>query len=204
MPAVRFAPAAYTPSPTCSLSTLPSSPGVMTPPYAYSQMSAMPSGPVTFHPLLVNYNPELRFDVTLPWQNIRGSNQGVFYESATRPEVAELHILHPHLVKHGWVLTITKPADVPYLRVCDVFEGIYRGLRETAAQRDYDSLPPDAQAAVGQAFVGRYSRMPDARSVTQEKHKGLKRVDFLTRGMRFTFAGLAPSKTPGYYDLTIA
>ncbi|KAJ7480093.1 hypothetical protein B0H11DRAFT_2026502 [Mycena galericulata] len=195
-----------TPSPTYSSTSLPSSYGPLTPPQnafnAYLPMTGMAG---MAHPAL-QYSgqpPQLRFDVTLPPQNVKPSSStmspNVLYENATAPPVASIVLVHPRLL---WEITI-RPSDGNYVRVCDVLAEIYKSLRQQATGSDYDALPSRAaQTEVTAAFTRRWTRIPDPAAKTIEKSKGLKRVDFL--GNTVTFAGISKSQSgPNHWNLLL-
>ncbi|KAJ7767515.1 hypothetical protein DFH07DRAFT_808771 [Mycena maculata] len=197
---VHFPP---TPSPSYTVTSLPSSYGPVTPPQnTYLPMTGMPA----IHPVLefTGCAPPLSFDVTLPVQNVKPSTNifspNILYENATAPAVASLVITHPRLL---WDITI-RPSEGKCVRVCDVLSGIYTSLRQQASGTDYESLPSHtAKSEVTAAFARRWMRIPDPAAKSVEKSKGLKRVDFL--GSTVTFGGLSRSQSgPNYWNLVLA
>jgi len=96
----------------------------------------------------------------------------------------------PHL---PWTITIL-PANTKHVTVRDVFDGIYRSLRLTALEAEFQCLPSEAKHRVNNAYIRRYKRIDDSETRQLEKNKGLKRVDFLEE--RTVFTGLS-STTEG-------
>ncbi|KAJ6573961.1 hypothetical protein DFH09DRAFT_1151563 [Mycena vulgaris] len=198
-----------TPSPSYSMSSLPSSHGPLTPPQgafnAYLPFAAG-GGPTAPHPILA-FNaaraPSIFFDVSLPPQNIQLQPPlvlaSILGEHATFPGAPSLVLVHPRL---PWEIII-RPAEGKYVRVCDVLAGIYSALRKDASGADYAGLPSRAaQNEVNAAFARRWMRMPDMGAKTIEKNKGLKRVDFLGAGL--VFCGLIKSqKGPNCWELVL-
>ncbi|KAJ7785707.1 hypothetical protein B0H16DRAFT_1294095 [Mycena metata] len=205
---VRFAEnVAYTatPSPSYSVSSLPSSYGPWTPPNAFNGNMPLSASAPMLHPMLGFAGPEpnVVFDVTLPTINIRPMKNiphSVLMEEATFPRVPSLVLTHPRLF---WTITVEPSDGGNWVLVRDVFNAIYASLRQQASAGEYDRLGSDVQRQVTKAFSKRYARMPNAQSQTLEKSKGLKRVDFL--GSMVTFMGLTPSQIgPNYWELVLA
>ncbi|KAJ7037501.1 hypothetical protein C8F04DRAFT_1180547 [Mycena alexandri] len=202
---VRFAESvgyAATPSPSHSVSSLPSSYGPWTPPNAFN--GNLPLGAPMLHPVLSFAGPEpnVAFNISLPVANIRPMKNiapSVLLEDATFPRLPSLVLTHPRLF---WTITV-EPAEGNFVLVRDVFNAIYTSLRQQASAAEYERLGSEAQRQVTKAFTKRYSRMPNAQSQTFEKSKGLKRVDFL--GSMVTFMGLNQSQMgPNCWDLVLA
>ncbi|KAF7320138.1 hypothetical protein MKEN_00798300 [Mycena kentingensis (nom. inval.)] len=195
----------FTPSPSYSVSSLPSSSGPMTPPFQYQPMVAAPHPHLVLQPTGHN-TPNLLYNVSLPAANVVPSKinahmpQSVMLESATSPALSSVRIVHPRLGTK-WAIVVT-PASGNFVRVADVLEGIYASLRQNASSADYDCLPEHAKKEVTAAFQRRYHQMPDPTMQQMEKHKGLKRVDFL--GATVAFHGLVPSTAvPGAFELCV-
>ncbi|KAJ7922936.1 hypothetical protein B0H13DRAFT_1194682 [Mycena leptocephala] len=190
-----------TPSPSYSVTSLPSSYGPFTPPQnAFNAYLPSATG-VALHCVLASGpNPYLFFDVTLPHQNVKlnpNIPSRVLYEPATTPPLPSLVILNSDL---RWRITI-QPMEGKFVRVIDVLSGIYTSLRQQATSSDFEALPPIAQRAVTAAFTHRWTRIPDHSAKAVERSKGLKRVDFL--GGKVTFAGLSPSQMGNCWTLTV-
>ncbi|KAJ7071355.1 hypothetical protein C8F01DRAFT_429975 [Mycena amicta] len=197
-----------TPSPSYSVTSLPSSYGPMTPPetaYPYLPMVGVPS----LHRVLqfAGPTPHLIFNATLPAANVvpsklnMGMQPSVLLEPATTPPLPTITLVSPRL--GSWKI-IVKPADgFSFVRVCDVLQCIYASLRQAASGADFERLPNvHAKQEVTKAFAKRYGSMPDAAKQQAEKSKGLKRVDFL--GSTVFFAGVTPStQVPNAFDLLL-
>ncbi|KAJ6627002.1 hypothetical protein B0H10DRAFT_1780465 [Mycena sp. CBHHK59/15] len=178
-----------TPSPTFSSNSLPSSYGPLTPPPFNSNQYLPANGVPMIHPTLAPATPMpyLLFDVTLPAENVKPSpnarlSQGIIFEAATSPPLPSILVVHPQIPR--WPIIIT-PSEGKYVRVCDVLAGIYKSLRTSAGEADFQALPASAQAEVTAAFKRRFQRMPDPASMKLENKKGLKWVDFLGSAVRF-------------------
>jgi len=180
-----------TPSPTFSSMSLPSSSGPRTP------LSAAGSS-LTGHALAkIHYalginqpSPLLKYDVSYPPStiipNVPTLPPHVISEPATTPPVPSMVIRCPHL---PWKITIL-PTNTKHVTVRDVFEGIYRSLRLTVLEAEFQCLTSaEARHSVNNAYILRYKRIDDSEARQLEKSKGLKRVDFL--GERTVFTGLS-------------
>ncbi|KAF7306459.1 hypothetical protein MIND_00437100 [Mycena indigotica] len=206
-PDEAYYPFPSTPSPSYSVSSLPSSTGPTTPPqptYPYLPL-AIASG--STHRVLQPHH--LVWRVVLPTANVlpskvnAGMPQHVLFEPATNPPLPALTIVHPRL--GSWRIEVTpKPGSGSVVRVCDVLEGVYTSLRQGAAEADFKNLPSKvAQQEVTKAYARRYSNIPDPAAQIVEQKKGLKRVDFL--GKCVNWVGVVPSTTvPGAFELILA
>ncbi|KAF9052144.1 hypothetical protein BJ165DRAFT_1341070 [Panaeolus papilionaceus] len=99
-------------------------------------------------------------------------------EPATSPPVASIRVRHPTLPWEMVVLPSSKA--FPFVSVRDFIEGLYRSLRQSVLQPEYESVPyPEIRKVIDSSFSRRVSRhaTPTARSL--EHTKGVKRVDFL-------------------------
>ncbi len=79
----------------------------------------------------------------------------------------------------------------PFVTVANVLEQIYSFLRTNVSEKECNKmqLAPPALKNVYRAFHERYRRIMDPVALTEERDKGLKRVDFLQG--HDTFMGLA-------------
>ena len=177
-----------TPSPTFSSMSLPSSGGPRTP---LSAAGSSVAGHVLarIHPLLgiTQPSPMLNYDVSqLPSTiklNVLTIPPHVFNEPATTPPIPSMVIRCQHL---PWKITIL-PTNTKHVTVRDVFDGIYRSLRHTVLEAEYQCLPSaEAKYSVNNAYNRRYKRINDPRVRELEKSKGPRRVDFLGEHTHFT------------------
>ncbi|KAJ7651988.1 hypothetical protein DFH06DRAFT_1331207 [Mycena polygramma] len=190
-----------TPSPSYSVSSLPSSYGPYTPP---QNNAYLPGAAFTTHPVLgwAGPTPYLSFDVTLPHGNVQPTKNippSVLHEQATSPPLSSLVLVHPSL---PWQIAVhaTRGRAVT---VSDVLSGIYTSLRQQASAAEYGSLTPVRQKEVTAAYTRRWTRMPNPSGQAVEKAKGLKRVDFL--GPTVAFAGISQSQMgPNCWNLLLA
>ncbi|KAJ7630387.1 hypothetical protein FB45DRAFT_866885 [Roridomyces roridus] len=196
-----------TPSPSHSISSLPSSYGPMTPPdnaFAYLPMTVPVVGPPVLHPVLQftgqTPHPHVYFDVTFPVENIMVQSKLSVQDCATSPPVQSMLLVHPRLL---WQIEIRCAPGMRYIRVCDVLKGIYEGLRTGVQGQVYEGLPDGTRQQVSSAFISRWQRMPNPKMQVEERKKGLKRVDWLEQG-RVTFAGLRPQNEPNHWLLVLS
>ncbi|KAJ3986325.1 hypothetical protein F5890DRAFT_1504501 [Lentinula detonsa] len=104
----------------------------------------------------------------------------------------------------AWRITVVPhPAsNVAYVTVLDVLHGIYRYLRSTSSERNFQALSPDKQRRVTNAYNYRWQRcqIPAEREVEQKK--GVKEIDFLADST--VFWGLSPTKELGTWKLEVS
>ncbi|KAH7908536.1 hypothetical protein BJ138DRAFT_1174138 [Hygrophoropsis aurantiaca] len=214
-----YSPAPSTPSPSHSISSLPSSSGPLTPPqnefkllYSPSKIPAspLPSGFVAIHPLLA-FDPFVQptpYILAQPPHTIKYTS--ALAESATTPPLPRLTLLSPAL---PWALVIDANTDADgkvgakgmgFVTVWQVLEALYRFLRRPVTTAEYASLPSDvARAHVGEAFHARWSSVRGKDESREEYSKGVKRVDFLMEKLRFM--GLSCTKQgPDVWTLNVA
>ena len=179
-----------TPSPTFSSMSLPSSGGPRTPVSAAG--SGIAGHVARIHPLLgvARPSPMPKYDVSQPLSTIKPNvlcvPPHVLNEPATTPPIPSMVIRCPHL---PWTITIL-PTTTKHVTVRDVFDGIYRSLRQAVLEAEFQCIPSDdAKYSVNNAYTRRYNRVDDPQTRELEKRKGLKRVDFL--GERTLFTGLS-------------
>ena len=178
-----------TPSPTFSSMSLPSSGGPRTPvPAAGFSVAGYVA---RIHPLLgiIQPSPMLNYDVSqLPSTikfNVLTIPPHVLNEPATNPPIPSMIVRCQRL---PWKITIL-PTNTKHVTVRDVFDGIYRSLRHTVLEAEFQCLPAEAIYSVNNAYSRRYKRISDPRVRELEKSKGLKRIDFL--GEHTLFTGLS-------------
>lgn len=184
-----------TPSPSWTVTSLPSTTGPVTPPNAgYGRqlpMSPMqyqaPSGlPAQPHPILsaVHQTP-LAYDVSLPAVTASITDPKLslfaFSQPATEPALPYLEITHPRL---PWKLVIQPSVSKsPIVTVADVLAGIHAALRTSVTGPEFqaagsDPMDPGRPARITDAYRNRCARVPHE-SRNKELKKGLKRIDFL-------------------------
>ncbi|KAF7967794.1 hypothetical protein HWV62_32977, partial [Athelia sp. TMB] len=193
-----------TPSPSFSISSLPSSDGPLTPPSPFPHPAALPKGAVVPHSLLAFDHgvPAIAFDVSLPTPAVTNAARPTPLSAA---QLADPAVFPPapalHLVSAlPWTLTVTPDAH-PYVTVLDVLRALYNALRIPASRGEFAKETAAAQAAIGAAFHARVARDPATHA--GEREKGLKRVDFLQGRNRFL--GLSSTKLgPHVWALNLA
>ncbi|KAI9458763.1 hypothetical protein HD554DRAFT_2139124 [Boletus coccyginus] len=202
----------YSPSPSLSESSLPSSgesSGPRTPPQNNYALLPLPNGPVAIHPLLAfhPYVPSIIYNVSLLPNtlapNVHASPQSlttrVLDEPATQPAMHTMTLVINQL---PWRLT-TKPTK-HYVSVRDLLEALYCFLRHPVLPSEYNMLPMQAlKDEVSTAFHNRCGSAPSTAAADEQYKKGVKRVDFL-RG-RTRFMGLSSTKVgPNVWTLNLA
>ncbi|ESK98178.1 hypothetical protein Moror_357 [Moniliophthora roreri MCA 2997] len=187
-----------TPSPPSTVSSLPSSPGPLTPPQHTS-------GPYTYQPLpavptqinpVIGYNPQpyLRWDMTLvpDGSSLAKHTPGLLEQSATQPALPFITIIIPELFNSTVQI---KATTAPYVTVGDVLHGIYRTLRQNITQAEYNSFNSQQRPLIDASYKRRYTRFTHPAGYKLEKDKGAKRVDLLlgrTLFMGLTCTGNGP------------
>lgn len=185
-----------TPSPSYSVSSLPSSSGPLTPsPLGQSPLRLPPvDGPTRIHPSLGFHplNPPLSYDLSLPSTAVTTSTNPpaqisarILLEAATQPPVEKLVLKSPL----PWTMTI-RPTSHAFVTVLDVLEQLYFRLRTVVTEKEYAVEKGDSQTAIATAFHQRVNR--DWQTAAVETKKGLKRIDFLKGHNRFM--GLSSTK----------
>ncbi|PPQ69005.1 hypothetical protein CVT26_001940 [Gymnopilus dilepis] len=188
---VHFDESLDAPSPTFSSSTLPSTPGPLTPPplgfgspYHTTPLpddkNAVPN-PV----LAVSKRPLIEYDLSQHPSTVIPLMTNVppklWEQQATQPPFASIDIYCAQL---PWKLTIHAKAD--FVTVADVLEGLYRLLRTNVTPAEFNLLPSrEAQQKVTAAFIYRCKQIPDQVLSDAEMKKGVKRIDFLCSHTRF-------------------
>ncbi|KAL0956229.1 hypothetical protein HGRIS_002385 [Hohenbuehelia grisea] len=184
-----------TPSPTYSSSSLPSSYGPMTPPpisqfgssASYKSTIPLPAVPTQVHPALgFSSAPLLNWDTSClpttasPYHS--SLSPTILGESAFNPCLPYVTIISAYL---PWKITV-KPTSGKYVRVMDVLDAIYRGLRLNVSGPEFEALPSmEAKKRVNAAYHRRCARIADAAARSVEQGKGVKRIDFLAEHNKF-------------------
>jgi hypothetical protein len=215
-----YSPTPPTPSPTLSVSSLPSVSAPPTPPLQLptlihprplteAELSPAPetsSGEMHIHFLLAFSpfeDPVLQYDLSLPPSSLANEiSPEEFAEFATHPPLPTFHVTCSLL---QWPITVSPSSGSrDFVTVLDVFESIYRNLRMPIHPAEYKNLPsPDATLDVNAAYYQRCGRIEDLDHRQLEESKGLKRVDFLTGRNRFL--GLSGTlKGPDIWELNVA
>jgi len=202
----------YSPSPSLSESSLPSSgesSGPQTPPQNNYASLPFPDGPVAIHPLLAfhPYVPPIIYYVSLPPNTLapnvhaspRSLTTKVLEEPVTQPGMHTMTLAINHF---PWQLT-TQPTK-RYVSVRDLLEALYCFLRHPVLPSEYNMLPTQAlKDEVSTAFHNRCGSAPSKEACDEQYQKGVKRVDFL-RG-RTRFMGLSSTKAgPNVWTLNLA
>jgi len=184
-----------TPSPTFSSSTLPSSPGPVTPPPLGigSPYHTAPLPIVAHTVLAVPQTPFWNWDMSYPTQTITPRTNlpsDIWTQAATQPAVGSMDIICKFL---PWRITIYPRLQGSYVTVADVFDGLHRALSISVTAAEFELLPTaDEKHAVNNAFLRRCKRRSTYALQVSEQKSGIRRVDFL-RG-RSEFGGLEYSK----------
>ncbi|KAF9065484.1 hypothetical protein BDP27DRAFT_1228874, partial [Rhodocollybia butyracea] len=112
-----------------------------------------------------------------------------FSEPAVLPLTPFLLIHIPH---HSWPISVHPSFNRQYVTAHDVFNAIYYSLRQSVTPSEMRAIPfrKDLER-VRAAYEMRCRRFDDRYAYNTEKHKGVKRVDFLRGYTRFM--GLEPS-----------
>lgn len=195
---VRFA----TPSPSYSTSSLPETDGSLSPPPIASAM--LPAVECQLCPALQHNRAAtsaIYWDMSYPVETARlypGLAQTFWTAPATNPVVTSLIVIFG-----AWRIFITpNPSSrVAYVTVTDVLHGIYRHLRCTSSERDFNSLSPDKQKRVTDAYIQRWQRCRVPAEREMERQKGVKHIDFLADSK--VFWGLTSTKELGVFQLQV-
>ena len=213
-----YSPIPPTPSPTLSLSSLPSlseppTPLNLTPmlhlsPLPERKPSPEPEpspGEMHIHFLLAfspYEEPAIHYDLTLPPSLNNEITSEEFAEPATHPPLSSLLITCPHI---PWPIIVSPSSGAGgFITILDVLECIYRALRTPVLLAEYGSLPSkDATLDVNTAYYRRCKRIEDFDARRLEEGKGVKRVDFLMGKNRFL--GLSGTlKGPDIWELNVS
>ncbi|TFK23772.1 hypothetical protein FA15DRAFT_670155 [Coprinopsis marcescibilis] len=202
---VHFAPDAYpgTPSPSFSVSSLPSSTGPFTPPTHYqSLVPTLPAGSIQVHPFLrLSPVPMVDYDISLRAETARPRDhrisaaqwQHILTQPATEPALPYMEIRSPSL---PWCIAIYPSSKGSLVvTVADVLYGIYASLR-TGVTRDEYALNPQLQPYVDAAYRHRCKNLADPVAIDTESKKGVKRIDFCLENN--SFVGLSSTKQGGH------
>ncbi|KAL0946664.1 hypothetical protein HGRIS_012854 [Hohenbuehelia grisea] len=206
-----------TPSPSYSITSLPSPRGPITPPdafpshhlglpgpspykYALPERSSRAStsplhSPLSIHPALASsHSPLLKWDLTFP-PSAAGSLTGrpiIPSDRATSVPLSSITILLPHI---RWPIKVYASYRGGAITITDILNAIYDTLRENVASSDYHALPRQEQKRVTASYENRYRRIKSNRGYAEEKSQGVKKVDFLmgkTRFMGLSTSGSRP------------
>jgi hypothetical protein len=198
---VYLSPAPPTPSPSFSISSLPSTEPLTPSPLSHFGYAPLPPTPAKLAVGPVRVNPVVGYSLHPPfaWNISRHPlspntllPSHVLAEPATNPPLASITIKSVHI---PWSITVTPvpPSHKPngfaasFVTVEDVLLTLYRALRLPVRPLEFENLPShDARYHVNNAYRARTYGNPE------ETAKGLKRIDFF--GIHQSFLGL--SSTP--------
>ncbi|KAJ3997900.1 hypothetical protein F5050DRAFT_1806422 [Lentinula boryana] len=196
---VRF----NTPSPSHSVASLPEIDGSVSPQRIPALM--LPAVDCQINPVLHHSRSSsspIKWNMTCPVETALlhpSWAQSYWCSPATNPFVTHLVIIFG-----AWrIPVVPHPAStVAYVTVLDVLHGIYRYLRSTSSERNFQALSPDKQRRVTNAYNHRWQRcqIPAEREVEQKK--GVKEIDFLADST--VFWGLSPTKELGTWQLQVS
>ncbi|TFK16457.1 hypothetical protein FA15DRAFT_650875 [Coprinopsis marcescibilis] len=169
------------PSPTFSVSSLPSTP-LPSPPLLPEMMvhSFLQHSPL--------FQPEITYDISLPMMahNLDFLNLA---QSATSPPLHQLTLVCPRFLQYPIVVHASPQSAFVSVRdvldtIISFFMMIYRELRHPVTQVEYESLGPVRQA-VDAAYFARIRRITDPHHRDLEARQGVRRIDFLMGRTRF-------------------
>ncbi|RXW21469.1 hypothetical protein EST38_g4387 [Candolleomyces aberdarensis] len=200
---VRFADSIpETPSPTWTISSLPSSTGPITPlpvGYALPPMQGL-FAVCRINPILAaSMTPRVIYDVSLLPSTVVPRDPKVpdyvLSEPATEPPVPYMELVSSRI---PWKIIIhPSNREVSIVTVGDVIAGIYRNLRLPVSPAEFSLVQSkDQQTRISDAYRRRCKRLPTAEAIAKDLKKGLKRVDFL-EGSNI-FSGLSATKEGGH------
>ncbi|KAJ6455486.1 hypothetical protein C8R45DRAFT_914936 [Mycena sanguinolenta] len=148
--------------------------------------------------------PLLQYDVSLHPSTIsshrRGLSETAFLEPAVYPPRLSLSLITTHL---PWTIPV-QASNRRYVSVGDILSAIYRTLRVNATPAEFKALGTEKlMRRASAAYMQRCEQLRGHSGYSEEKRKGVKRVDFL---MGYTtFQGLAPTGgAPDVWQLTIS
>ncbi|KAF8949842.1 hypothetical protein BDZ97DRAFT_1614825, partial [Flammula alnicola] len=83
-----------------------------------------------------------------------------------------------------WAIKIYASCST-YITLEGVFQAIYRSLRTNVTRLEIDSISENEQRQATSVYEHRYRRRGCRRAYDEERHGGMKRVDFLMGRSRF-------------------
>ncbi|KAF8164074.1 hypothetical protein BJ912DRAFT_1068595 [Pholiota molesta] len=223
-----YSPGSATPSPTFTVSSLPSSssPDLLTPPpeeeddyfhavyprTPYStNMDLYPEAiipkPRQIHFLLAyspHSEPAFHYDLVHPPTNGDGQYPiHAFSEYATSPPMNSIIVTHP-LLKFDIEVTPPPDSSNKFITVADVLVSIYRNLRLSIHPVEYAELPDgERREGVDAAYYVRCGTVRDPEERATEERKGIKKIDLLMGCTRFM--GLSGTLSgPEVWELNLA
>ncbi|KAF8156120.1 hypothetical protein B0H34DRAFT_659191 [Crassisporium funariophilum] len=203
-----YSPTPATPSPSMSMSSLPStsSPDLPTPPpeEADYQPSIYPQMQIHYLLAFTPYtDPVLFYDLSHPPETHDPAHVHSFYEPATSPPLTSLVVIHP-LFK--WNITI-RPSSAKtgaYVSVSDVLHTLHSELRLAVHPAHYaDIQEGEAKLSVDHAYYSRCARIREEGARKDAERKGIKKIDFLMGQTRFM--GLSGTLSgPDIWELNVS
>jgi len=195
---VRF----NTPSPVHSEMSLPSTDGSLSPPPIPNAMLPAVDCQINSALLHNRSSPAIAWDMSYPVETARLNpawSQSYWTAPATDPLATNIIVIFG-----AWRMSVVPhPASrVPYVTVMDVLHSLYRYLRSTSSERDFNSLSPDKQRRVTDAYIQRWQRCRVPAEREMERLKGVKHIDFLADSRLFW--GVVPTKEVGVWQLQVA
>lgn len=195
------------PSPCCTLSTLPSEDGPITPTreYAYPyQKVFQPRDPLPPPPrqprmnniLALSPNSLIHYDLTLSPRTFKIHQQALSYG-----DLAQSAVLGPTAMKYITLVSPYLPRKIgvfpehngSYVTVVDVLNCLYNILQGSVTEAEYKAIPSDLE----RYWVATSYEMRCRRSYWQEQYErswGLKRVDYFMGWTRFLGLSLKGSE----------
>ncbi|KDR84170.1 hypothetical protein GALMADRAFT_701626 [Galerina marginata CBS 339.88] len=224
-----YSPGSATPSPSLTVSSLPSSssPDLPTPPpeedeeyqpavyprTPYSKQLdlypdfVVPPKSMQIHFLLAYTpytEPAVYYDLAHPLSSIDNHYPAqAFSEPATSPPMPSLIITHPYF-KYNIDVIPAIPVAGSYVSVSDVLQKLYREMRLAIHPIEYAELPDgEVRQNVDAAYYTRCGRIRDREERMQEERKGIKKIDLLMGNTRFM--GLSGTLSgPDIWELNVS
>ncbi|KAF5356646.1 hypothetical protein D9757_012860 [Collybiopsis confluens] len=101
-----------------------------------------------------------------------------------------------------WNFTVSPSGSAPVVVVQDVIAGLYRSLRRTVSQAEFQSLPLEKQNQIADVYNQRWQNVSAPQDSERERSMGVRRIDFLAEFR--SFCGFTRTKVPGVWQLRTA
>ncbi|KDR65277.1 hypothetical protein GALMADRAFT_82044 [Galerina marginata CBS 339.88] len=123
-------------------------------------------------------------------------------EPATNPPQLFINITSPYL---PWSIKV-HALNCPYVTVDDVLYAIYYSLRTNVTASEFHLLlSRNDRRRAAHAYEWRYRRHRNTKTYEEEKHGGVKRVDFLMGHTYFLgVSDISCSSQPGTWQFNVA